>query len=232
MVKKKYQVILQNNYTEKIAFLARTINFLEDVFEDAECEEILVDSHQLENYIVVIEGIKCKYDLSESISIFTEKYDVSASIGKGDTSLRTLYEEIIDYYRETLHYKMKEYATKTIATRHEYYLGILFNGKAFLLEGEEDKVLLPRIPQCFSAHTHPSNIPIPSKQDLRTITQLFTDRGIGHVIETVGASLAIYRVGPITIDDLEVFKQLDNTSDIIKALNELTKKTPIRLRYI
>lgn len=231
-MKHKYQAIIKNNHTEKIAFLARTINFLEDVLEDAECEEILIDSHELENYTVIVDGIKCRYDLLESINVFSEKHNVPATIGKGDTSLRTLYEEIIDYYRETLHYKMKEYATKTIATRHEYYLGILFNGKAFLIEGEEDKVLLPRIPQCLSAHTHPSNIPIPSKQDLKTVTQLFTDRGIGHIIETIGASLAIYRVAPITIDDLEIFKQLENTNDIIKALNNLTKKTPIRLRYI
>ncbi len=231
-MKHKYQAIIKNNYTEKIAFLARTINFLEDILEDAECEEVLINSHELENYTVVVDGIKCNYDLLESINIFSEKHNVYATIGRGDTNLRTLYEEIIDYYRETLHYKMKEYSTKTIATRHEYYLGILFDGKAFLIEGEEDKVLLPRIPQCLSAHTHPSNIPIPSKQDLKTITQLFTDRGIGHIIETIGASLAIYRVAPITIDDLEVFKQLENTNDIIKALNDLTKKTPIRLRYI
>ncbi len=231
-MKYKYQAIIKNNCTERIAFLARTINFLEDILEDAECEEIFIDSHGLENYTVVVEGIKCRYDLLESIDVFSEKHNVPATIGRGDTSLRTLYEEIIDYYRETLHYKMKEYATKTIATHHEYYLGILFNGKAFLIEGEEDKVLLPRIPQCLSAHTHPSNIPVPSKQDLKTITQLFTDRGIGHIIETIGASLAIYRVAPITINDLEVFKQLENTNDIVKTLNNLTNKTPIRLRYI
>ena len=168
----RYQTIIENNHTVRIAFLARTINFLEDVLEDAECEEVLINSDNIQDNVLTVEGVNCKYDLLESIPVFSEKHNVTATLGRGDTSLKNLYEEVINYYRETLHYKMKEYAAKTINTRREYYLGILFNGKAFLLEGEQNKVLLPRIPQCFSAHTHPSNLSIPSKQDLKTIIQL------------------------------------------------------------
>ncbi len=126
---------------------------------------------------------------------------------------------------------MLELAGRTLSSGYEYYLGILFNGSAFILEGEKDHVTLPGIKHCFSAHTHPSQIPVPSSMDLKMITRLLIDRGIGHVVVASTSSLAIYRVKPLTLEDLEYLKTL-NYTDPVKALQGLSHTSSIRIRYL
>lgn len=228
----KYHEIVDNKYTKSVAFLCRVINFLEDVFEDAECEDIYVDRRALDTHVVVLDTIKCKYNASESIELFQDKYDIDVKKGAGDLPFRDLYEHVVNYYEKTLHQKMKEYARKTYTTGVEYYLGILFNGRGFLVEGEENKVILPNTPQCFSAHTHPADLPVPSKNDIKTIIGMLVDRGIGHVIEAVNAGLVIYRAGPLSLRDYEALKHLEKMDDVAKTIAEISGKTVIRARYI
>ncbi len=235
MVSKKYQQIIDNKDTFIIGFLSRLVNFLEDIIDDSECEDVYVwfnmDDPLSEN--IFVEGVNCLYDIEESINVFSPNYNLVAVKGRGEYSLSELYNMVIDKYKSRLHYIMKDLAGKSFITRREYYLGILFNGKAFLIEGERDKVLLPgNIPQCFSAHTHPSQIPVPSRADLKTINRLFVDRGIGHAIETVGTSMVIYRVSPITLNDLEIIRDAERIHNPVKALSMLTSTQHIRVMYI
>ena len=228
----KQNILIEDESAERIAFLSRTINYAEDILEDAECEDVLVDIQWSPEPQVYVNGFHCNYDVRESIEVFMEKYDLDAEYSEqASRSYRELYEEVIHTYMETLHYRMKNYASKSYTSRREYYLGILFDGRAFLLEGEEDHVISPGIPQCFSAHTHPSNMPVPSRQDLRVITRLLIDRGIGHVIETIGPSLAIYRVKPLTLDDWEKMKDIQGIENPVQALQELSRLDALRLKY-
>lgn len=230
---KKYHKLIENSDTRAIAFYSRLINFLEDILEDAECDNIYVSIPKNDNaYMVAVEGINCRYDLLESIEVFAPRYDIEASVGRGNIELSSLYHLVIEKYKGALHYMMKDLAGKSFVNRVEYYLGILFNGKAFLLEGEEDRVVLPSIPQCFSSHTHPSRLPAPSRADLKTITRLFLDRGLGHVIETVGSSMVIYRVGPLTLDDLNVIKDAEKAGNPNEALKIIISNTSIKIAYI
>ncbi len=228
----KQNILIEDKSAERIAFISRTINFAEDVLEDAECEDVLVDIEWSAEPKVLVNGWQCNYDVGESIEIFMDKYDLDAMYSEhARISYTRLYDEVVSTYLESLHYRMKNYASKSYATRREYYLGILFDGRAFLLEGEEDHVISPGIPQCFSAHTHPSNMPVPSRQDLRVITRLLIDRGIGHVIETVGPSLAIYRVRPLTLEDWEKMKNVQSIENPLEALQVLSKLKALRTRY-
>lgn len=231
-LKIKYQEVVDNKYAKSIAFLCRAINFLEDVFEDAECKDIYVDSKALNAHVVVLDAVKCKYNVLESVEIFQGKHHVDVKKGAGDLPLRELYEYVVDYYDKALRKKMKEYARKTYATGVEYYLGILFDGEGFLVEGDENRVTLPGALQCFSAHTHPSDLPVPSKNDIKAISRMLVDRGIGHVIEAVKTGLAIYRVGPLSLKDYEVLKHLEKADDVAKIIAEIAGKTVIRARYI
>jgi hypothetical protein len=235
MVSRKYQQIINNKDTFMIGFLSRLINFLEDIIDDSECEDVYVwfnmDDPLSDN--IFVEGVNCLYNIEESINVFSHNYDLVVERGRGEYSLNDLYSIVIERYKNRLHYIMKDLAGKSIITHREYYLGILFNGKAFLIEGERDKVLVPgNIPQCFSAHTHPSQIPIPSRADLKTINKLFIDRGIGHAIETVGTSMIIYRVSPITLSDLEIIKDAEKMRNPVKALSMLTSTQHIKIMYI
>lgn len=228
----KYHDVFRDNDSEKIGFICRVINFLEDIYEDAECRDIRVSITDLENNKLVIEPIDCRYDPLESISVFIEHYGITNyMIGSGDYSWNSLYDYLINTYRETLHYRMLSLSSRTRITGYEYYMGVLFNGKCFIVEGEHEHIHIPRIHHCISAHTHPSPYPIPSTTDLKTIMQLLLDRGIGHVIIGYSSSLAIYRVKPLTIDDLEYLKTID-LSDPVDALKNIGKIDSIRLRYI
>lgn len=229
----KFQQVFGNNATKKIAFLSTTINFLEDILDDAECEAVYVDSSALQYEKILVEGINCTYDLNESIEVFSEQYDLDAEpASKADLPLRSLYEMVISTYKETLHYKMKEFASKSMINKIEYYLGILFNGKAFIVEGEEEHVTIPGFKQCFAAHTHPSVIPVPSRPDLKNIINLFLERGIGHVIETVNTAMVIYRVAPLTDEDLEALMSAVRFNDPNKYLKIFSSRDSIRLLYI
>ncbi len=229
----KHQRIIEDESTRRIGFLSRLVNFLEDVYEDAECTDLYYTITSMEEESVVVEGVNCKYPLSESIEVFMDKYDLYVEEGIGRDHYTELYDIIVRTYRETLHYTMKNYATRSIQQHVEYYLGILFSGKAFLVEGEEDRVIIPGgLNQCFAAHTHPSNLPIPSRADVRSITNLFLDRGIGHVIETVGPSLAIYRRAPLRIEDLEALKTLDRYRSIEELFRVLGGLESIAVTYL
>lgn len=228
----KYHAIFHDEDSEKIGFICRAINFLEDVYEDAECEEIMVSIGDLDLGRLVINPIKCHYDPRESIDVFSEQHGIeSVEIGRGDHSLWFLYDHLINVYRETLHYKMLSLSSTTKITGNEYYMGILFDGKYFIVEGEHNHIQLPGIPQCLSAHTHPSPYPIPSPVDLKTISRLLLDRGIGHVIVGYSTSLAIYRVKPLTEDDL-VFLQNLKFENPVNVLKNMSRRESIRLKYI
>ncbi|ABN69252.1 hypothetical protein Smar_0139 [Staphylothermus marinus F1] len=230
---KKYQRIIENKNTKLIAFYSRLINFLEDILEDAECDNVYISipQHSFSSTIFV-DGSNCRYDLLDSINAFAEKYDIQVDIGKGNIELTSLYYKVVEEYKQSLHYIMKELAVKSLVNNIEYYLGILFNGKGFLVEGEEDRVVLPNIPQCFSSHTHPSRIPIPSRADIKSIIKLFLDRGVAHAIETVGSTLVIYRTGPLTIDDLDIIRNVEKSNNIIKALELLSRTGNIKILYL
>ncbi len=228
------QRLVTNRDTRYIAFLARLVNFAEDVIDDAECETLYFHRGIREPYPgpVTVNPVGCRYDPGESVELFSETWDVEAHLGSGDIDYREVYNMVIAHYRLALHPVMVSYASKTMAAGVEYYLAILFNGEAVLLEGEEDRVTLPFIKHCLSSHTHPSRTPFPSQPDLRSITRLFLERGIGHVIETVGGGLAFYRVGPVTEDDLAVFRRVESMDNPVESLRMLSRTGSIRIMYI
>ncbi|MEM4718010.1 MAG: hypothetical protein QXE81_04530 [Desulfurococcaceae archaeon] len=115
-------------------------------------------------------------------------------LNRGIVSYRSLYGMLIKYYCSTIHQGFKRFATRTDNSRIEFFLGILFNGKGFIVEGEEDHVRTPGLPLCLSAHTHPGGVVLPSRRDLEAILKILADRGIGHVITTSRQSVALYRI--------------------------------------
>ncbi len=221
------QKLLVDTNTRYIAFLSRLINFLEDLIDDAWCRTVYVSKNvyterPLEPSYIVIEPVECSYDVEESIEIFSRQWDLDTidfRIGKGDIAFSDLYYFIPSFYSATLHYLMKNYATKTVARRREYFLAILFNGKGFILEGEEDRVTIPFIKHCVSAHTHPSSIPMPSKKDIETVMNLMLNRGFLHVIETPASSLYIYRVGVMGEEELIKLRTIEHAKDYRELLN-------------
>jgi len=228
----RYQKIFADRNTRFAGFLCRAINFLEDVVEDADCKNMYVSMRDREGFKLVLEPVDCSHDPYDSVRVFSEEYGLdNVDMGSGDLSYRSLYDHLIDHYKNNIHVKLLEVFSRNIHRNVEYYMGILWDGRAFIVEGESDRVIIPGIKHCLSAHTHPSQYPIPSSVDLKTITRLMLDRGIGHVIVAQSSSLAIYRVKPLTINDLEVINSIDY-GDSEYALKQLSELSSIRLRYL
>ncbi len=219
--------MIDDHVTKYLGFLCRLTNFFEDVVDDAFCDTLFISSidpysQEIPNTIEVY-PLNCKYDPMDSIKLFSEQWDLDNivfTIGFSASMPYTkLYDIVKTVYTHTLHYRMKEYSLKSIRDRREYFLALLFNGKAFVVEGGVDRVIIPHIRHCISAHTHPSTIPYPSKHDVETIIRLLIDRGLLHAIETIGNSLYIYRVGAISEDGLIALRRIEGLSD----LNEIMK---------
>jgi len=234
----KEQRIVENSNTKYIGFLSRFINFLEDVLDDAWCEDIFVDKSIYDSRPIIpgtieVEPYRCSYEPEESIRVFSGQWDIDIdiTIGKGYYSLNELYFLIPSIYVETLHYLMKSYASKTIANKREYFLAILFNGKGFLVEGEVNRVRIPFVPHCLSSHTHPSHMPVPSKGDIEMILYMMLNRGFLHVIETVGASLYIYRVRPLSEDDLVKLRSIESLNNYRDVISVFKSIESVRLEY-
>ncbi|MEM4488500.1 MAG: hypothetical protein QXK88_06865 [Desulfurococcaceae archaeon] len=149
----------------------------------------------------MVEAVNCRGNVRESLAVFQEMYDLKAGLDKGDLPLEWLYGYVVDHDARALHRLMKMLALRTSASKTEYYLGALFKGEGFVLEGKIEGVVVPGVPQCFSAHTE--NKPLLSPRDIKAIVKLLLDRGIGHVVETNKVGLAIYCAGPLTLQDYE-----------------------------
>ncbi len=220
----KEQFVFENSATRFIGFLGRLINFLEDVVDDAYCRTVYVPRMRLYDYIVpeevVVEPVDCMYDPIDSINIFKEHWMIDrVVVGHGSIDYRELYNFIHIAYSHTLHYKMKEYSIKSRSMGGEYFLAVLFDGRAFIVEGEKDHVTLPSIPHCLSAHTHPSPTPYPSKRDIETIINMMVNRGLMHVIETTGYSLYVYRVKPLSEEDVITLRLIEGEKDYRRIID-------------
>lgn len=225
MVKK--HIISQTGFSKEIGLLCRLILFLEDVVEDSQCEDIYVENKGFDGF--VLKPFNCIYSVNDSMSLFRDRYNIDKiSLGDANTSYKTLYDRVIEVYVENLHPKIKRLSKKTHHSGVEFFAGVTFDGKFFLLEGEKGLVKIPVFPHCLSIHTHPSLHPIPSREDFKSIAKLLIDRGIGHVITAGLSSIAIYRVKPLTVDDYEALREwllLDplETLDIIKEKSDFIK---------
>lgn len=221
---RKEEVLLDNALTKRIAFIARLINFLEDLADDAFCREIYVSNDALlgENApsSITIDAVDCEYDVFESARAFSREWSINSHVIKGhaEVQLSSLYRYIYELYVKYLHPLMKQYSIKTYARGVEYCLLLFFDGKGIIIEGERDKVVLPYFKHFLSAHTHPSGEALPSKLDLRAMFKLFMDRGLLYSIVTPGSSMIVHRIAPLTEESLDLMNKVVN-SRVEAALN-------------
>lgn len=208
-VSKKFHVLVDRPETRIMGFMCSVINMLEDVLEDATCEDVKVDLGALHQNILVVKGVKCKENISESVEAYGERYEIDARIGEGDVSYRRLYDTVLELYFKQLRPLIRQYLPETLESGVEYYLSVLFDGKGFIAEGDIGRVKLPFLKECFSAHTHPSPQPVPSERDIETIIKIMLERGLGHSIEASAGSLILIRTRPIRVEDLATLREIE-----------------------
>lgn len=107
----------------------------------------------------------------------------------------------------------------------EYLLAVLSNGRGYLIEGEENKILVPISKALFSLHTHPSNCLL-SPHDVRSLSNTLMYRGIGGGVVSRNCYLVLMRSGPFTEEDLiELLRFRDALRKVrIDELNNYLKR--------
>ncbi|QOR93974.1 hypothetical protein IMZ38_04845 [Thermosphaera chiliense] len=224
----KYIEEISNKYTRRIGLLYRSILFVEDFIEDAECENVYVEPL---NETLLINPVNCAGEVDNSVNHYSSIYELNVRISPVNRSFKELYMDIVKLYAEGLRPVIRSKLSLTIENRLEYFMGVTPKGVGFLLEGDVEKVRIPWVNTVLTVHTHPEEHPFPSLTDLETMVGSFTSRGIAHGIEAYTAGLIIYRVKPITLEELLFIKNIKKKNPF-SYLNELGKVDSIRIAYL
>lgn len=203
------EVEVTSTWSLKLALYNHLINGLESVIAEYECSDISIvlpwthGSQELSELIVCYskcsevpyEGFELnnivKYKLADRYE-FRQCYE--------GLHLDELYSQALDLYLRNVPSYLRSYSIRTALEGIEYMLVVLQNGRAVLLEGERNKVVIPSVKTVASAHTHPKNC-IPSPHDIRSLANILLDGGLGASIVSPDCILTIFRSGPFTEDD-------------------------------
>lgn len=224
----KYFEEIKNKYTRKIGFLYRSILFVEDFIEDAECENIYVETL---NGTLFINPVNCVGEVSDSLTYYSRVHEIDVQISHVNGNFKELYRNIVKTYVEGLRPLVRSKLPLTMGNRLEYFMGVTPGGEGFLLEGGVEKVRIPWVNVVLSVHTHPEEHPLPSLTDLETIVRSFTSRGIAHGIEAYSGGLIIYRVEPIRLEEIFFLKNVKKR-DPFSYFSEFGKLKSIRTMYL
>jgi len=203
------EVEVTSTWSLRLALYNHLINGLESIIAEYECESISVvlpevmQSKGFSNIVVCYgrcretpyEGFEInnavRYGLAEEY-MFKHCYD--------GWSLNKLYSQSLNLFLRNVPSFLRSYSIRTALEGIEYMLVVLQNGRAVLLEGEKNKVVIPSVKAVVSAHTHPRNC-IPSPHDIRSLTNILLEGGLGASIVSPNCVFTIFRKGPFTEND-------------------------------
>ncbi|MEM1645335.1 MAG: hypothetical protein QXL96_05625 [Ignisphaera sp.] len=205
----KYHEIIENNDVAKAVNIARLLIEIENIVDEVATE------HQVEIHKYRIEGLE---DMGgNEIKVYIDlDAKCSKEITVGGTLIKVVCKQtlpnIVEVYRRvaTRLAKISVDLLRHFLTREEEYMVVFIDRSyAVLLEGSPEKVVAPSIPgTLFICHTHPNTTrALFSKEDIRSLLELLSNRGLGGCIISAYSYLIIYRCGPFTLDDyFKLFK--------------------------
>lgn len=197
MSARKFQKIESNELSLKLAKIAKLIYKAEEIHEDTG-EEPTTDFQKL----------------------YTQGGVEGTEIGKGKVSYFALYEEFAKIYIEFISKVMSIYASKTRETEIEFINILLDDGNYLVLEGEEDRVVIPHPSAIASTHTHPT-VCVFSHKDLETASHLFIKNYLAVGVTTDECLLLIFRKGAYTLEDKNELEKLARITKKSKTLQEV-----------
>ena len=186
-----------------------------DIYLPKETEEL--EEYELGSIKLVIEGMEYRC---------IKLLDLYRKVAQGFTLLARRY--------------LESKLIQTHLSNTEFFLALLRDGRALILEGEERTIKVPKLRIWASAHTHPYTC-IPSAADMETAEDILCDQGIAETIISPLCTLVIFRSAPLTDDDIltlkeaiEFLKYSSNSSDmnIIYELKEILKSTNVKIEFM
>jgi len=152
-------------------------------------------------------------------------YRYCGEVCRGGEGLYSLLNKIANQVLAKSVELLTPYTHVTSQSGIEYLLAVLSNGKGYLIEGEENRILAPVSRALFSLHTHPSNCLL-SPHDVRSLSNTLMYRGIGGGVLSRDCYLVLMRSGPFTEEDLiELLRFRDSLRKIrVDELNNYLKR--------
>lgn len=214
------EVEVTSTTSKVVALINHLINGIEALMADCNCSEayVVADLSNPLNLVgsdvtVYLDGCEYRPDTLFELSKLLD-YGLLNGIevreGSSGINYRILYEVVLDVILNNLITFMVSKALKTSLDGIEYMYLILFNGRALLLEGDVDRITIPKVSTSFTIHTHRYDC-VPSVSDLKTAIEVLFDGGLGIGVVSPKCYSLILRVGPFTEDDYVTLNNLNKT---------------------
>ena len=221
------EIEITSRRSKKLALLCLVINGLESLVGGYGCTDIRASIEGSKIHICYRdcqEEIDNGYELDEAVDYgLISSYSIN-KCGEG-LKLQTLYNRALDQLvRFTTSY-LSTYALRTMVEGVEYMVLVLRNGRALLLRGTKNRVIIPGVKALVSAHTHPQGC-IPSPHDIRSFINMLLEGGFGSGIISNECKLFIVRSGPFLEEDyvaLSKFRGILSSRDISKIRNIISR---------
>lgn len=212
------EVELTSNTSKALALANILINGVESLIFDCNCSDAYIDVEfsSLEDLLgsdINVNLSGCEYRPDEYFELddlidYGLVSSVNVSLGSSGINYRVLYDEAIKTVLRWAIPYMRLESLKTKESGVEYMLVVLRDGRAEVLEGEVDRVVIPEVDAVVTVHTH-STLCTPSTTDMKSLTNLLINGGLGFGVVSPVCYLLIFRVGPFTEEDLITLKNLD-----------------------
>ncbi|RLG89477.1 MAG: hypothetical protein DRO15_00320 [Thermoprotei archaeon] len=239
-----------------LAFLSYIISIAEFAVADGECSldeteicDLPEEADEWRYYSKALIKLRnCKYEdiyLPREVEELKEYELGSIDIalmngGYRCTKLLSLYRRVAKKFTSIARTYLEDKLIQTSFSNVEFFLALLRNGKAIILEGEERTIKIPKLRIWATAHTHPYTC-IPSAIDMESAEDILCDQGIVEAIISPLCTLIIFREAPLTDTDIlalreatEILRYLSTDLDM-NAIHELKRiliNTNIRLELV
>ncbi|MEM0360960.1 MAG: hypothetical protein QXY36_01215 [Sulfolobales archaeon] len=213
------EVELTSSTSRSLALANNLVNGIESLIEDCSCSDAYILNKFTSLYDLIDEYVEiglsdCAYtpdNLFELNDLVTNGLvrDVRVRTNTLDSGVnyRVLYELALNTVLDNVIPYMRNVSLKTAVTEVEYMYIILRDGRALLLEGDFNKVVIPNVNATLTVHTH-SLTCLPSRSDLKSISDLFVQGGLGSGITSPTCYFAIFRVGYFTEEEYAMLRNL------------------------
>lgn len=213
------EVELTSNTSRSLALANNLVNGIESLIEDCLCSNAYILNEFASLHDLIGEGVEvglsgCSYtpdNLFELNDLVTNGLvrDVRVrtnTLGSG-INYHVLYELALNTVLDSVIPYMMSISLKTAVTEIEYMYIVLRDGRALLLEGDFNKIVIPNVNATLTIHTH-RHACLPSRNDLKSISDLFIQGGLGSGITSPTCYFAIFRTGYFTEDDYIMLRNL------------------------
>jgi len=240
------QKLFTTKATKWIALAGNLISSFENIYGILGLNEIYVDN-LFYHYTEWVPGSSLIVSLSEVLeknmlskvkellrinSTLANPVIVEGHTPKASYHWRTLYSRVWEVFLSNIVGFLKSKTVITDSKHVEYMLLISKRGEGVILQGDVDRIRIPRVKTWLIAHTHPSPYSFFSPRDIETSRDLFVNQGLLSAVVTSTTICVLYRRGDMDVDDYEKLILIERKlakGRVREALELMSKLKSVRL---